>query len=277
MAYVAKPEDGIAWITGASSGLGRALALKLVERGWTVAVTARNAVALETLVAAAGAETGAIVAFPGDVTKGGTIGQLVPRIEKKVGPIALAILAAGDQSPPDNPLDRQEFQRSIEVNLLGMTNCLGPVVEGMRSRGWGQVALVAGLSAHGGMPSAPCYGPARAAVVNLAESLHGPLLADGIRLQLVTPGRLGGRLPGEGWLAAFLSVSYERAADRVLAGLRRSGGFEIAFPKTTRWALWALRALPYPLFFRLTARLGRVPAPTPRVPRRIPKINEVEQ
>src|SRR5882757_8474959 len=125
MTYRAKPADGVAWITGASSGIGRATARELARRGFTVAASARSADALEALSGEAKADSGRIIGHPCDVTDAAAMERAVAAIELAHGPIALAFLNAGI-SPPDGglALDVQLFRKVFDVNVFGVVNGL---------------------------------------------------------------------------------------------------------------------------------------------------------
>src|SRR5271170_199737 len=98
MTYRAKPADGVAWVTGASAGIGRGVALELARRGYEVHATARRAEELQSLAEEATGLKGTIVAAPGDVTDRQGIARLVADIESR-RPIALAFLNAGGNIP----------------------------------------------------------------------------------------------------------------------------------------------------------------------------------
>ena len=131
----ARPEHGLAWVTGASAGIGRALALRLAGQGFRVAVTARRADALQALAA----EAPGIRAYPGDVTDAARMAEIVTEIERGQGPIALAVLNAGVyDSAERNGFDRARVWRTIEANLGGAVACLDPLLPPMLSRGAGR-------------------------------------------------------------------------------------------------------------------------------------------
>ncbi len=92
--YRARPKDGSAWVTGASSGLGRAVALELARRGYEVHATARRTAELDTLAAESVGLPGSILPAPGDVVDREGLAALVAGIEAR-GPVALAVLNAG--------------------------------------------------------------------------------------------------------------------------------------------------------------------------------------
>ena len=170
----ARPEDGVAWVTGASAGIGRALALRLAGQGWRVAVTARRAAELDALAAAA--PEGRIVALAGDVTDPARMAAIVETIERKMGPIALAVLNAGvyDLAERDG-FSRERVWHAVEVNLGGAINCLDPLLSALLTRRRGQIALVASLAGYGGVPGSLAYGGAKAALITMAEALPYPV------------------------------------------------------------------------------------------------------
>src|SRR5437764_1160305 len=160
--YRAAPEDGIAWVTGASSGIGRAVALELTRRKFTVAVTARRASELACLAE----NSRAIVRFPGDITGRAAIAELVPKIESVHGPIALAFLNAGIYLIAE----RHNFSadvawRTFETNVGGTINCVDPLLAAMMRRGKGQIALTSSLAGYGGIPGSAAYGATKAALI----------------------------------------------------------------------------------------------------------------
>src|SRR6478736_166470 len=113
-----KPQDGVAWITGASSGIGAAVALELARRGWTVAITARRLELLEEVALQGAGLSGRIVAHAGNVTDPEAMRAVVEGIESVHGPIALAFLNAGTaQGNRPDGLDAATFERIFAVNL----------------------------------------------------------------------------------------------------------------------------------------------------------------
>lgn len=240
-----------AWVTGASQGIGRALALELARRGTRVAVSARNA---ETLGDLARLEPG-LMAEALDVTDPAAVASTLEHIEATLGPLDLAVLNAGIYEPVAGGLaDPEMFARHMAVNYQGVVNGLCAVLPRMRARGQGQVAVVASLAGYRGLPQAAAYGPTKAALINLAETLRLELIGSGLDLRLVNPGFVATRLTAKNRFAMPSILSPEEAARRILAGLEGSS-FEIAFP--AGFAAWMkiLRLLPYRLYFPLIARI----------------------
>ncbi len=253
--YAAKPEEGVAWITGASSGIGRSLALRLAKGGWRVAVTARSDEALESLVDEARGLTGSIMAFPGDITDAEAIGVVVDAVERVMGPVALAVLNAGVYLPVrGNDLDLGAFEQSFAVNLSGTVKSLIPLVSKMKSRGKGQIAIVGSIAGYSGLPTSAAYGATKAGLLNMAEALKFDLDKLGIRLQVVSPGFVDTPATRDNPFPMPYLMTVEEAAERIAQGLRKPG-FEIAFPRRFAWQLKFLRMLPYRLYFPLVARV----------------------
>jgi short-subunit dehydrogenase len=251
--YRARPEDGIAWVTGASSGIGRAVALELARRNFTVAVTARRASELASL-----AQTSpAILSFPGDVTGRAAMAKLVAQIESAHGPIALAFLNAGIYLIKErHGFSADVAWRTFETNVGGTINCLGPMLAAMTGRGKGQIALTSSLAGYGGIPGSAAYGATKAALIYLAEALKIPCERDGLSIQIVNPGFVQTEMTGHIKFKMPFLMSAEQAAGLICDGIEK-GGFEIAFPKRLAYAFRALRLLPYSLYFPLMRRAAR--------------------
>ena len=241
----------VTWITGASSGIGEALALRLARDGRDVAVSARNADALAALTRRA---TASMHAFPLDVTDATACARIVDAIEAAHGEIDLAILNAGTHEP----MSADDFslaiaRRLVEVNLMGAINCLAPLLERMRARGRGQIAVVASVAGYGGLPTAAAYGATKAALINMIESLKPDCDRLGIKLQLVNPGFVKTPLTDKNDFPMPFLLPVEKAVDAFVAGLA-SDRFEITFPRRFALLLKLLNALPYGAYFKLVRR-----------------------
>lgn len=247
--------DGVAWVTGASSGIGRALALELARRGWTVAASARRQSMLVDLSVEAGDLPGRIIAHAVDVTDSADQADVIDTIESFHGPIVLALFNAGvSPHERDLMLDAASFDEAFGVNLLGVVHGLSPVLERMKLRGHGQVAVNASLAGYGGLPKAAAYGASKAALIHLCETLKLPCDKAGIMLQVINHGFVDTPLMERGQFPMPYMIRADMAARRIVDGLERSG-FEIAFPQPLAWAMKAARLLPYPLYFYLLSRL----------------------
>lgn len=243
----------VVWITGASSGIGRALALRLARDGATVAVSARSVEQLDRLARDA-ASCSRIISYPLDVTDRQGVAATVARIERELGPIQLVVLAAGTHHPVTaDQFDAGELERLVGINLIGVANGLEPVMRSMIERGGGRIAIVSSVTGYRGLPTAAYYGATKAALINLAESLKFDLDRHGVRLQLIDPGFVKTPLTDKNPFPMPFLLSAESAAERIAEGLT-SSRFEITFPKRFTWLLKLLRCLPYCLYFPLVAR-----------------------
>lgn len=253
--YRADPKDGAAWITGGSSGFGRAIARELAAAGFTVAVTARDEDPIDTLIAETEPLPGRILSYPCDVTDEKRMAATVAAIGKEVGPIALAIFNAGSYVPvAGENLSVRKFRNAYEVNLLGVVNGLVPAVRGMKARARGQIVLVGSVSAYFGWPTTAAYGATKAALNNMAESLKFDLDKINVRIQIVNPGFIDTPLTQKTghWLPALLSP--EAAARRMVRVIDR-GGFETSFPRRLTWCMKLLSILPRALTLRIVKSL----------------------
>lgn len=251
--YRATPPDGPAWVTGASSGIGRAACLELARRGYLVAATARRLEDLETLAREAETFRGRIIAHPGDVTDGEAMAAVVRAIEIAHGPIALAFLNAGVAPyTRAGALDVAAFEQALSVNVMGVVHGLAPLLEAMAPRGRGQIAVNASIAGYGGLPKAAAYGASKAAAIHLCEALKFDCDRLGITIQVVNPGFIDTPLTRKNDFPMPYLMSMDDAARRLCDGFER-GGFEINFPRRLAWILKAINLLPYRLYFPLIA------------------------
>jgi short-subunit dehydrogenase len=234
-----------AWITGASSGIGRALAIELARRGVKVAASARSA---DRLAGLARAHRG-IAPLPLDVLDRGAMADAVRSIAGTLGPIDLAVLNAGVwEAMSARNFSAAKAARSMAVNYQGVVNGVEALLPPMLERGQGHIAMMASVAGYRGLGTTAAYGPTKAAVINLAEALHNDLDARGIRVSVVNPGYVDTPMSSVNKFAMPFMVSAEDAARRIVRGLER-GKFEIAFPWQLAWAMKLGRAMPNRLFF----------------------------
>ena len=252
-----QPGDGVAWITGASSGIGEAVALELAQRGWTVAITARRLDQLEEIARRAEGLPGRIVAHAGDVTDTSAMKAVVDTIESVHGPIALAFVNAGIAPDSEGVLDMAAFEQIIAVNLTGTARALAAVIERMTPRKRGQVAINASVAGYGGLPASSAYGVSKAAAIHLAETLKFEGDRLGIRVQVVNPGWIDTPMTQPKDVPMPFIISQDEAARRIVDGFEKAG-FEITFPRRMSWVMKAVNLLPYPIYFWLIAQSRRL-------------------
>ncbi len=245
----------VVWITGASSGIGRALALNLARRGDRVAVSARSITGLQSLVDDADGASGSIHPYPLDITHPDNCTETVSQINSELGEIALAVLNAGTHHPVEAAsFAASDFAQLIGVNLLGTGNCLAPLLERMIPDKRGHIAIVASVAGYRGLPTSAYYGASKAAQINFTEALKFDLDRHGIKLQLVNPGFVKTPLTDKNDFPMPFLMDVDNAAERMVRGFERSA-FEITFPRRFSYLLKFLRILPYRLYFPIVNRM----------------------
>lgn len=239
----ASPDHGCAWITGASSGIGAALAIELADRGWSIAATARRSAPLEQLAA----RNRRIAAFPADVTDLGSMTASRDRIVDTIGPIGLLVANAGVYLPVDARAPAAKvFRDTFEVNLMGVAHALELVLPSMVEKRAGHVHIVSSATGFGGMPTSSAYGASKAALINMAACLKVELDRCGVGVSLSTPGFVDTPAQTDNAFPKPGMVTPQTAAKRI-ADAVSLGGFETTFPRRFTWVLKALYALPKPV------------------------------
>lgn len=248
----APAKDPIAWVTGASSGIGRALARRLAENGYRVAASARTGRDLDSLAAEV---PGRITAFQLDVTDPKACLETGALIERTLGPVDLAIFNAGSYFPTTaTQFSVDNFRRTVDLNLMGTINCMGAVVPSMVGRRSGHIAVMASLTGYLGLPTAASYGATKAALNAMTHSFRPDFERHGVTISVINPGFVRTPLTDKNRFPMPFLMPVEKAVDRIVAGLR-SKRYEIAFPWPLAWGLRLLRALPEPLRFAAMRRM----------------------
>jgi NAD(P)-dependent dehydrogenase (short-subunit alcohol dehydrogenase family) len=239
------------WIVGASSGIGAAVADRLLAQGARVALSARNGDALGRRAKPYGSRA---LALPLDVTDAAAAVAAMRRIVGEWGGVDFVLLCAGTHQPVRAwELDTDSARRLVETNLMGVLNCLQPVLQQLLRQQAGSVAIVASVAGYRGLPTALVYGATKAALINLAETLYLDLAPRGIGVFLINPGFVRTPLTDRNDFKMPALIGADEAAREILDGLAR-GAFEIHFPKRfTRW-LKLMALLPYRLYFALVRR-----------------------
>lgn len=236
------------WIIGASSGIGEALARTHAQAGDKVLLSSRNAQALEALAAQLqGAEV-----LPLDIGDR----QDFHRAFAQIAPGSLDVIhctAALYEPGKLADIGEDSLAQTLAVNLLG-SFLLAKAAPALLRPG-GQLVLFGSVAGYIGLPFGQPYSATKAAIINLAESLRVEL-APQVDVRLVCPGFVRTRLTDKNRFTMPAIISPDAAADAILQGLSRKR-FEIHFPRRFTLMLKLLQLLPYPLLFRLTARLKR--------------------
>ena len=176
-------------ITGASSGIGSALAKELAKRGARVGVLARRQDYLQKLVDDVRATGGTVEAEPGDVTDRSGLRKAIETLETKLGPVDALIANAGVSFPSGaDPVAVDDVEMMMRVNFLGVVHAFDAVLPGMLLRGVGQLVAISSLAAYKGLPGSAGYCASKAAVNTFCESLRIELGPRGVAVTAVCPG-----------------------------------------------------------------------------------------
>ena len=244
------PTWATAWVTGASTGIGRDVALLLADRGVRVAISARSAAKLDDV---ARLRPGMLV-VPVDVTDRVAMSAAHAHILQEFGSIDLAILNAGVWDPMEGSgYSAERAAATMAVNYTGIANALEPLITDMIVRRSGHLALVASVAGYRGLPKAIAYAPSKAAVISLAEVLRLDLAPYKIKVSLVNPGFVETPMTAVNRFPMPYIVSSADAAARIVKGLELQK-FEIAFPWQLVAMMKLLRILPDPLYYYVVRR-----------------------
>ena len=248
------PQHGCAWITGASSGIGAALAAELANRGWQVAISARRKKDLDAVAAA----HENIHSFVCDVTDRAGMADAVTKIEAKLGPIALGVMNAGIYLPTTLPeFDATLFDRTFDVNLTGTVNGLAPLVPLMVARGQGHISLVSSVAGYGGLVTSAAYGASKAALFNMGESMAMDLKDSGVHISMIAPGFVKTPATDVNQFEMPFIIEADEAARRIADGLAKNKT-HIAFPRRFAYLLRLINLLPRARYVKLAGRfMGR--------------------
>lgn len=234
------------WLIGASSGIGEALAQRLVYLGARVAVTSRQVAALEKL--------GAAYVAPADVTDRTALAAAYDAVRAALGGIDVVFINAGTHQPMRAwELDAAAAEKLVQVNLVGAMNAVALVTPAFAERGGGRIVLTASVAGYGGLPTGLVYGATKAALINFAETLYLDLAPKGVAVHIVNPGFVKTPLTDKNDFKMPALISSEEAAREILDGVA-AGEFETHFPKRFTRVLKILNLLPYRLYFPLVHR-----------------------
>jgi NAD(P)-dependent dehydrogenase (short-subunit alcohol dehydrogenase family) len=238
------------WIVGASTGIGQATASALHSQGARVVVSARKADALNAFVAGhSGARALALDASDRAAVQTAADALLAQ------GPLDCVMYCAGHYTAMRGfAMDVDDMLRHIDVNYKGALYMLDAVIPSMVARGEGHISLVGSVAGYSGLPNGLAYGPTKAALINLAETLYLDLKDRGVAVSIINPGFVQTPLTAGNEFDMPALLTPQQAAAEILKGWSK-GSFEIHFPK--RFTLWLklLRLLPYRLYFYLVAKV----------------------
>ncbi|MES2414296.1 MAG: SDR family NAD(P)-dependent oxidoreductase [Pseudomonadota bacterium] len=237
------------WLVGASSGIGRATAHALHGAGAKVVVSARNQQALEVFAA----EHAGTLALAFDASDAAAVKAAAQTVLTH-GQLDLVLYCAGYyKEMRATGFDLKEMLQHQQVNYVGALHVLDAVLPYFTRRKAGHISLISSVAGYRGLPKSLAYGPTKAALINLAETLYVDLQDSHVGVSLVCPGFVETPLTAQNEFTMPALIKPEEAAQQILQGWA-DGAFEIHFPK--RFTLWmkALAWLPARLYFPVIRR-----------------------
>jgi short-subunit dehydrogenase len=240
------------WLVGASEGIGRALAVELASRGARVVISARNVARLQEVLTELPGQGHHAVAV--DVTDAMSVQQAWQEVLQYGDCDGVVFNAGIYYSMPIDGWNLQQAEQTMDVNFNGALRITDAVLKYFRARKAGRLMFVSSVAAYRGLPKSLAYGASKAALTNFVESLKLELMADGITVQLVSPGFVKTRLTDQNNFTMPMMVSPEFAAKKIADGMA-DGRYEIHFPLAFSYFLKLLRVLPNRVFFFLAGKL----------------------
>ncbi len=236
------------WITGASSGIGKALALKFSKEGWKVAISARR----ENLLNEISQNNENITPFPLDVTDSEKCKIVFENIRDKIGEIDISVFCTGIHDPKsEKSLNLEKVKKIMEVNFFGTVHSINSVYDYYKNRKSGHISIVSSVAGYRGLPAAGAYCASKSALSSFAESLYFDLKRFNVRVSLVSPGFIKTPMTDKNDFPMPMIKSPEFAADQMFKGLTKNKGFEIHFPKTFTSIMKVLKVIPNGLYFKI--------------------------
>tara|TARA_B110001452_G_scaffold265433_1_gene270068 strand:+ start:850 stop:1602 length:753 start_codon:yes stop_codon:yes gene_type:complete len=235
------------WITGASSGIGKALAEKFSLEGWKVAASARRKEILDKMSSHEN-----IFSYPLDVTNEEQVKNSFEKIVEDFDGLDLCVFSSGTYDPKlEKGINIKQNKFVMDTNFFGVLHCINSVEKYFKEKQVGHISIVSSIAAYRGLPNSSGYGPSKAALTNLTESLYFDFKKFNVRISLISPGFIKTPLTDKNDFPMPFIKSPEFAAVKIFTGLTKTKAFEIHFPKQLTLFLKFLRILPYKLYLFL--------------------------
>ena len=234
------------WISGASSGIGRALAIKFSNEGWQVAASARR----ENLLNDLNKNNPNIHAFVLDVKDEKSVRNVFQNILQKFETLDICVFATGIHDPEaEKKLSSEKIREIMETNFFGTLNCIMAVNSYFRERENGHISIVSSVAAYRGLPAASGYCASKSALTSLAESLYFDFQRHNVRVSVISPGFIKTPMTDKNKFPMPMIRSPEYAAEKMFIGLTKKNVFEIHFPITFTIIMKLLKIMPNWLYF----------------------------
>jgi len=242
------------WITGGSTGIGKALAIKFANKGWNVAISARR----ENLLKEISDNNENIHGFPLDVTDKSKCKEVFEQIKNKFQDVDICFFSTGTWNPKkEKDIDVEQIEDVFKVNFFGTLNSIKAVEEYLKNKKEGIITIVSSIAGYRGLPNSTGYGPSKSALNNLAESLYFDFKRSNVRVCLVSPGFIKTPMTDKNNFKMPFLKTTEYAAEKIYDGLMNKSVFEIHFPKSLTLILKILSFLPSKIYFGLIGKMTK--------------------
>lgn len=234
-----------AWVIGASSGIGAAVAQELRARGCRVAISARSEAALQDV---AGDK---MLVAPLDITEQASIDAAATKVRDAFGELDIVIVVAGYwQQMSGQAFNYEVFAKHNDVNVLGLARCAATVLPVMQAQHSGTFVGVSSVAGYRGMPGSAGYGPSKAGQLNFLEALRCDLRGTGVTVQTVSPGFVRTPMTDVNTFSMPFIIEADEAARYIVEGIEKEKA-EIVFPPKMMIAMKLARLVPQQLWPKL--------------------------
>jgi short-subunit dehydrogenase len=249
--------DKVAFVTGASSGLGRGLARRLARDGYAVGLAARRVERLEALAEEIRAGGGRAHVCPCDVSVRTQVLEAVAEATEALGPVDLLVANAGyGDMVSARSLDGEAVERMVRVNFFGAVYAVEAVLPAMLERNHGHLVAMGSLAGYNGLPKSAAYSASKGAMHNFFESLRLDLVRTGVAVTMVTPGYVRTELTDKSKHPMPQLLELDDAVDRIMGAIRKRKRV-CAFPRPLSTLVWLGQMFPAWLYDALVSGVPR--------------------
>ena len=245
----------VIWITGGSSGIGKAVALKFANKGWQVIISSRREEVLKDI----SDNNENIDYLKLDIVDYEACNLVFKTIVEKYNKVDICFFSTAIYEPEkEKDFDLQNIIDVTNVNYIGTVNCIKAVEKYYKEKRQGVISIVSSTAGYRGLPNSTAYGPAKAALINLAESLYLDFQRYDVRVCLVSPGFIKTRLTDKNTFKMPFLKTTQYAAEQIYDGLVNKNTFEIAFPRSLFLILKFFKILPNGIYLYLIRKMTKL-------------------
>ena len=236
----------VIWITGASTGIGRDLAVKFAKNNYVVAASARR----ENLLLELNKINENIYSFPLDVTDASKCKTVAKNIIEKFNSIDICIFGTGIHDPnSEKNFNLEKIREIMEVNYFGTINTINSIYDYFSTKKNGRISIISSVAGYRGLPAAGAYCASKSALTSYTESLYFDMKRKNVDVHLISPGFIKTPMTDKNDFPMPFIKSSQFAADEIYKGLINKNSFEIHFPKTFTYIMKFIQILPNWIYF----------------------------